>query len=444
MKAIANYQRMTENQQNDYVPQVVLADYSYDLPDDRIAERPADVRDNSRLLLCRAGTGRVEHRRFAELPDLIPDGATFVVNDTKVVRARLLLYKETGGQVEVLLVDPVEPSTDPAVALAAHGETLWHCMVGGLKKIRSGGEIGTDFLLPGCEGRGKLRARLEGEDEVGPRIRFKWSPEALSFADVVEAAGHIPLPPYIRRKDVPADATSYQTVYAEHEGAVAAPTAGLHFTAPLLDKLHQNGANILRLTLHVGAGTFAPVKGNYAAEHPMHAERIAVSSEALEGLEEAAFRREETQKPLIAVGTTSIRTLESLYWFGTKLLRNEIPSGTSELVVNQWDPYRIMHDGGVLPTLGQALESVAEWHRKGNFQGISGVTRLMIVPGYQFTTADALITNFHQPGSTLILLIAAFLEGNLWKEAYRSALEEGYRFLSYGDSSLLIGSNAPF
>lgn len=467
------------NVQPDYIPEIRPAEYEYTLPDDRIAVRPAAQRDESRLLLCDARSRDIAHRRFGDLPRLIPPGATLVVNDTRVVRARLHLYRESGGKVEVLLTDPLSPSSDPAVALAARGESVWRCMVGGLKKIRNGGEIRAPFPLalpeetserekkkkegreereegkdagrkgepPAAEGigHGMLYARLKEEDEAGPVLRFRWTPAEMSFAEVIERAGHVPLPPYIKRRDLPEDVSSYQTVYAEREGAVAAPTAGLHFTPDVLERIAARDIRTVRVTLHVGAGTFAPMKGERVGEHPMHAERIAVSEAALHSLLEAAGRRERTGAPLVVVGTTSLRTLESLYWYGVRLLRNEIDSSSSEPVVDQWDPYRLEREGA-LPSLREALQQVANRVASGgggdNRDGVSGVTRLMIVPGYRFRACDALITNFHQPGSTLVLLVAAFLGKDLWRRAYDTALQEGYRFLSYGDSSLLIGPDA--
>lgn len=457
------------NVQPDYIPEIRPAEYDYTLPDERIAVRPAAQRDESRLLLCSARSGDIAHRRFGDLPDLIPPGATLVVNDTRVVRARLHLYRESGGKVEVLLTDPLFPSSDPAAALAARGESVWRCMVGGLKRIRNGGEIKGEFplALPDengekekkkreeendadrtnerHDGRGTLFALLKEEDEAGPVLRFRWTPAEMSFAEVIERIGHVPLPPYIKREDLPEDVSSYQTVYAEHEGAVAAPTAGLHFTPEVLERIAARDIQTVRVTLHVGAGTFAPMKGERVGEHPMHAERIAVSEASLHALLEAAERRERTGAPLVVVGTTSLRTLESLYWYGVRLLRNEIEPSSSEPVVDQWDPYRLEREG-VLPSLREALQQVAnrvaaegDGH---NREGVSGVTRLMIVPGYRFRACDALITNFHQPGSTLVLLVAAFLGKDLWRRAYDAALQEGYRFLSYGDSSLLIGPDA--
>lgn len=432
------------NDRPDYIPVVRLADYDYALPEERIAFAPLTDRSRSRLLVCNAVDGSIAHRRFTDLVDIIPSGATLVLNDTRVVRARLLLHKESGGKVEILLIDPVEPSRDPALALAAQGESLWRCMVGGLKKLRSGGAVRAPFRATDSDGEsaeGMLSAEVEEVRDDGVLVRFRWKPEHLAFAEVIERIGHVPLPPYIRRDDLPEDVSSYQTVYAEHDGAVAAPTAGLHFTPPMLDALEHKGVDILRVTLHVGAGTFAPVKGDRADEHAMHDERIAVSRKALVRLLDAALRRETTGAPLVVVGTTSLRTLESLYWFGVRLQRNEIDPEASEIAVAQWDPYRLERDDPELPSLPDALREVLSWSSERGLESISGVTRLMILPGYRFHACDALVTNFHQPGSTLILLVAAFLGDDLWRRAYAAALAEGYRFLSYGDSSILIGSS---
>lgn len=430
------------NPQPDYIPQVRLADYDYSLPEEHIAFQPSAQRDDSRLLLCDARDGAISHHHFSDLPSLIPSNATLVLNDTRVVRARLHLYKESGGKVEALLIDPVAPSADPAVALAARGETLWRCMVGGLKKIRNGSEVCAEFFSADDTVKGMLRAHLEDVADDGVLLRFRWTPEDLSFAEVIERVGHIPLPPYIKRSDLPEDASSYQTVYAEHDGAVAAPTAGLHFTPTVLEELTERGVQTVRVTLHVGAGTFAPLKGEQANEHAMHAERIAVSLSELHALVEAARRRERSEGALVVVGTTSLRTLESLYWYGVRLIRNEIDTSSSELAVNQWDPYRLEREVPILPSLSAALEQIAIRVSTHNLDAISGVTRLMILPGYRFRSCDALVTNFHQPGSTLVLLVAAFLGKELWHRAYDAALREGYRFLSYGDSSLLINPDA--
>jgi S-adenosylmethionine:tRNA ribosyltransferase-isomerase len=339
------------------------------------------------------------------------------------------MHRPTGGRVEIFLLDPLEPSHDPALALAAHGESVWSCMIGGARKVAGGGELHGTFGEDG-----EFSAIVEGREEDGFRVRFRWRPEQLSFAEVLEAVGRIPLPPYIRRDATDADADTYQTVYAEQEGAVAAPTAGLHFTQKTLSSLQSKGVLIERVTLHVGAGTFKQVKGDDVTAHQMHQERIAVSAETLGAMiEHAERRRDSHSSPFVIVGTTSLRTVESLYWFGARLLAGE-DIDDPELVVEQWDPYRL--SAQLLPDLVDALVAVDQW--RGDREAVAGRTRILIVPGYEFRCCDALVTNFHQPGSTLILLVGALLGHALWKRVYDEALANGYRFLSYGDSSLLI------
>jgi S-adenosylmethionine:tRNA ribosyltransferase-isomerase len=412
-----------------YIPSVSLSDYSYDLPESRIAPFPLAERDTSRLLVCDIPSGRIDHRTFSELPSLIPSDAMLILNDTRVVRARIVMHRPTGGRVEIFLLDPLEPSHDPALALAAHGECIWSCMIGGARKVAGGGGLHGTFGEDG-----EFSATVEGRVEDGFRVRFKWRPESLTFAEVLEAVGRIPLRPYIKRDETDADDVTYQTVYAEQEGAVAAPTAGLHFTPTTLSSLTSKGVQITRVTLHVGAGTFKQVKGDDVTAHQMHQERIAVSAGTLGAMiAHAKRRRDSLSSPFVIVGTTSLRTLESLYWFGARLLAHD-DVGEDELVVEQWDPYRLSREH--LPDLVDALVAVDHW--RGDRDAVTGRTRILIVPGYEFRCCDALVTNFHQPGSTLILLVGALLGHSLWKRVYDEALANGYRFLSYGDSSLLV------
>ncbi|MCB0713076.1 MAG: S-adenosylmethionine:tRNA ribosyltransferase-isomerase [Ignavibacteriae bacterium] len=424
------------------LPHIALADFQYELPPEAIPDHPVEPRDSSRLLCFDARTNHITHHHFHDLPSLIPSGSRLIVNDTRVVRARIQMQRESGGSVEVLLLDPTQPSVDPAITLASRGECYWHCMVGGLKKFRKTGVICLQF--ESLEGeKGILTANYVGESEGEVLIRFQWTPEALSFSEVLESAGHIPLPPYIKRGDQAGDAESYQTVYAEEEGAVAAPTAGLHFTPTVLERLKGNGVEQLQLTLHVGAGTFAPVKTARAEEHVMHGERIALSKKRMQSLVEVAQKREREGCPVVHVGTTSLRTMETLYWFGVGLLRGEVDPAVPEIRVGQWDAWRRMQDSGRLPEMHVAFEEVLNWSERQNLEALRGKTELMIIPGLSVMTCDALITNFHQPGSTLMLLVAAFLEGDLWKKVYSEARLREYRFLSYGDSSLLIRSRFP-
>jgi len=419
-----------------YIPKVDLAEYHYELPADRIAEYPLGERSSSRLLLCDIARGAIEHHTFNHLPALIPNDAMLVLNSTRVVRARIVMQRATGGRVELFLLEPVAPSRDPAIALAAHDESVWICMVGGARKLEREGALHGAYEL--ADGRTlALDALHEGRTQEGSQIRFRWSPGNASFAEVLEAVGRVPLPPYIKRDVVDADAESYQTVYAREEGAVAAPTAGLHFTPELLDTLRSRGVRFAELTLHVGAGTFKQVKGE-ASEHEMHRERIAVSGETLRRLiEHAERRRDSTGAPFIIVGTTSLRTIESLYWFGVRCIAGEAGDAI-ELEVEQWDPYRLEAEHGSLPDLPESLAAVDRWRADRGLDAVTGRTGIMILPGYTFRACDALITNFHQPESTLILLVGAMLGRDLWRRVYDEALATGYRFLSYGDSSMLV------
>lgn len=421
-----------------YIPEVTVAEYAYELPEERVAFHPLAHRDRSRLLVADVRTKRIEHHIFSDLVSMIPSDAMLVVNDTRVVRARIVMRKETGGRVELFLLEPIEPSPDPARALAARGESVWQCMIGGARKIRHDGEIRGTF--PGRDGTVELTASVEAAGGEGYGVRFRWTPEHLSFADVLEEAGRVPLPPYIKRETVESDATTYQTVYAEQEGAVAAPTAGLHFTPEMLEAIQQKGVAIEQVTLHVGAGTFKQVAGERVEEHEMHQERIVVTQETLQSLiGHARRRRESPEAPLVLVGTTTLRTMETLYWFGVRLIASDRGANElEEIVVEQWDPYRLSAQLDSLPDLHDALEAVEGWRSTMGLNPMFGRTRILIVPGYEFRGCDGLITNFHQPGSTLILLVAALLGKEFWRRVYDEALTSGYRFLSYGDSSLLI------
>lgn len=429
---------MSTTHSTSYIPEVSIAEYAYELPEERIAFHPLARRDRSRLLVADVRTQRIEHRIFSDLVSLVPSDAMLVVNDTRVVRARIVMRKETGGRVELFLLEPIEPSPDPARALTARGEAVWQCMIGGARKLRHDGEIRGTF--PGREGRVELTATVEAVGSEGYGVRFKWTPEDLTFADILEEAGRIPLPPYIKRETVESDATTYQTVYAEQEGAVAAPTAGLHFTPETLEALREKGVAVEQVTLHVGAGTFKQVAGERVEEHEMHQERIVVTRETLHALiDHARRRRESSGAPLVLVGTTTLRTMETLYWFGVRLLSSDRGANElEEIAVEQWDPYRLAAELDSLPDLYDALEAVEEWRATMGINPIFGRTRILIVPGYEFRGCDALVTNFHQPGSTLILLVGALLGREFWRRVYNEALAEGYRFLSYGDSSLLI------
>jgi S-adenosylmethionine:tRNA ribosyltransferase-isomerase len=405
--------------------QLSIHDFTYPLPSERIAPEPLPDRAASRLLLSRHG--QISDKQFRDLPGELPPGALLIFNDTRVVRARLLARRPTGGQVELFCLEPVAPHRSLELALQQTGHATWRCLVGNGRRWKEGPvtlEFGT------ADGQNATLTAVRQTQEAGTAlIDFRWAPAELPFAEVLRAAGHLPLPPYIDRPDTAADAVRYQTVYAATEGAVAAPTAGLHFTPEILAELQEKGFETGHLTLHVGAGTFQPVKAERMAEHPMHTEPILVTAALLRQL--LAHR----PRPVIAVGTTSLRTLETLYWLGVGLLREPAESN-ADLLVTQWQPYERTEEAAAIPAEAALKALLAHLEQKGT-DTLEARTQLLIAPGYRFRLIDGLITNFHQPESTLLLLVAALL-GPGWRAVYEHALAHGYRFLSYGDSSLLL------
>lgn len=393
------------------------SDYWYELPADRIALFPVSPRDESQLLVYHQG--KIEHRRFRQLSESVPEGALLIINDTRVIPARLLFKSTSGATIEVFLLEPVSPSDEPAIVLAGNSPCRWRCAIGNLKRWKSG------VSLEHKVAAGSLRASLVDMTEA--IVEFSWGPAKISFSEIIQEAGATPLPPYIKREAEPGDKESYQTIYSENEGAVAAPTAGLHFTDRVLKSLAVNKIQIERVTLHVGAGTFRPIKTERIDEHAMHGERIVVSLETVK-------RLSNWKKPVIPVGTTAVRTLESLYWFGVSLA-NENRGG---FFVGQEDPYR---EWARLPDRNSSLQHVLEFMHRRQIHQLQGSTSLYIRPGYRFRFCDALITNFHQPGSTLLVLISALI-GPEWRHVYEAALANNYRFLSYGDSSLLFQASS--
>lgn len=394
------------------VTEIKTSEYFYELPDDRIALHPLAQRDRSKLLVYKQRS--IDHRSFYNLPSLLPTNSTLFFNDTKVIPARLLFKKETGAEIELFLLNPDDETLPLQMALQSVSNVRWRCTVGNLKKWKQGTslQLKTDAI--------SLTATLV--DPQHQVVDLSWLPADHTFADVVEKFGNTPLPPYLHREAGENDKSRYQTVYSKNQGAVAAPTAGLHFTDKVLKELTSRSIKSDFLTLHVSAGTFQPVKSENALEHTMHSEQLIVTKKNMETLL-------QPDRKVIAVGTTSMRTLESLYWYGTKLLLE----GPQEFKIEQNDPYRFVN--GTLPTTTQALERVAElFHDRTS---IIGQSSIYIVPGYTFRVCEGLITNFHQPGSTLMLLVAAFV-GKDWKLIYEEALQKDYRFLSYGDSSLLL------
>lgn len=394
-----------------------IADYTYDLPDERIAAFPLPQRDQSKLLVYREG--QIQSETFSSIPDFIPEGALLVLNTAKVVRARMFFQKPSGGKIELFCLEPDSRYGDITRAMAQTGSVYWQCLVGGAAKWKAG-----TFLQLQSAGL-NLQAEMIERQEGYFLIRFQWTPEEKSFAEVLQLAGRVPLPPYIKREAGVSDEERYQSMFAAQEGSVAAPTASLHFTPEVMSALEARNVQFARLTLHVGAGTFMPVKSDTAGGHAMHREEIEVDLQLLRQL------RDGNRKPVIAAGTTALRSLESIYWLGLKIHSNP-KIHVSELQVGQWEPYET--DSAVI--LDTALDALIQWMQSKQIERLVTRTGIMIAPGYRFRIADALITNFHQPQSTLLLLVAA-LVGDDWRKIYDFALQNDFRFLSYGDSSLL-------
>ena len=401
-----------------------IHDFAYSLPAGRIAPEPLPDRAASRLLVSR--DGHITDKVFRDLPGELPAGALLIFNDTRVVRARLLARRPTGGLVELFCLEPVAPHRSLELALQQTARCTWRCLVGNGRRWKDG-PVTLDFTTADDQ-PATLHARRREQEAGTALIDFTWQPAQLPFAEVLRAAGHLPLPPYIDRPDTAADAVRYQTVYAAAEGAVAAPTAGLHFTPEVLAELAARGFATGHVTLHVGAGTFQPVKADRMAGHPMHTEPILVTAALLRQL--LAHR----PRPVIAVGTTSLRTLETLFWLGAGLLLH--PTEASELLVTQWQPYE-QAEAALCISPEAALKALLGYLEARGTETLEASTRLLIAPGYRFRLVDGLITNFHQPESTLLLLVAALL-GPGWLAVYEHALAHDYRFLSYGDSSLLL------
>lgn len=395
------------------LPPINILDYSYNLPEERIATYPLPQRDKARLLVY--DKGEIQHTEFSQLPDLLTDNSVLFFNNTKVIPARFLFEKETGAAIEVFLLQPILPSPILSIAMAATEKTTWKCVVGNLKRWTAG-------LILKKELSGVILS-VRIIDRQNGLVEFSWTPAYFSFAEVLQKAGAVPLPPYIKRKAEPSDRERYQTVYSKFEGAVAAPTAGLHFTENVLERIRSKKIITDFITLHVSAGTFLPVKTDNAIEHAMHQEQIIINRRNLHNLLLPG-------KKIIAVGTTALRTLESIYWYGVRLMRDP----GSPFLIDKLLPYQFGDD---LPTLEDAIRVVLNSMDRQGRDEIVGHTAIYIFPGYRFRVCQGLITNFHQPGSTLMMLVAA-LVGPDWKKIYSTAIDHEYRFLSYGDSSLLL------
>lgn len=394
-----------------------INDYDYPLPDERIAKFPLDKRDSSKLLVYRKG--EISERRFCELGEELGEGKLLVFNNTKVVRARLVMHKPSGARVEVFCLEPHAPA-DYEHAFAVRGESEWSCIVGNLKKWKEGA-VEIPFEYEGSQYR--LLAYISERGTREHIVRFEWS-APMTFGELLEYLGRIPIPPYLNRESEDIDNTRYQTVYSRFEGSVAAPTAGLHFTTPLIEQLRGAGTEFAEVTLHVGAGTFLPVKDDDATKHAMHTEHFSVTLATLRKLR-------EKWGSIIAVGTTSVRTLESLTALAWRIERGEC---YNERAVGQWELYDIPADFSG----DRVLDTLIGYMERNDLSQLKAATEIMITPlGYNFRIVENIITNFHQPKSTLLLLVSAYV-GDDWHKIYDYALTHDFRFLSYGDSSLLI------
>jgi len=400
----------------DNIPEININDFTYNLPEEKIAVFPLSERDQSKVLIWK--DGHISETVFANIAEKIPEKSMLVFNNTRVIHARLHFRRETGALIEIFCLEPHKPA-DYQLSFQQTGEAEWKCLVGNARKWKQGSlqrqvTVGNHIVC--------LNAEMTGKAGNAFIIRFKWD-QPVTFAEIIEAAGDIPIPPYLNREADESDNDRYQTLYAKIDGSVAAPTAGLHFTERVLEALLRRNISTEELTLHVGAGTFQPVKSEKVSEHEMHTETVVVTKHLIGKLMENKYH-------LIAIGTTSVRSLESLYWLGTKI--NRLHSD-GILHVGQWEPYQAEPEISV----SEALRNIFEYMDKMLLDQLTFITSIIIVPGYKFRLINGMLTNFHQPQSTLLLLIGAFL-GNDWKKVYEYALKNNFRFLSYGDSNLYL------
>jgi S-adenosylmethionine:tRNA ribosyltransferase-isomerase len=393
-----------------------ISEYDYDLPEEKIARYPLERRDLSKLLIYKNNT--ISNDLFSNLHSHLPSDSLMVFNDTRVIQARLIFKKETGAEIEIFCLEPLDPA-DYYQSFQKTGSVVWKCLVGNLKKWKEG-EVFLEFFIQDV--KVIVEACREKDYNDWQQIKFSWKHEPINFGDILEYAGKTPIPPYLRRESEESDKSRYQTIYSVVSGSVAAPTAGLHFTPQVFEKLENKGIEYSYLTLHVGAGTFRPVKEDNAMLHPMHSEHLYIKKDFLEQL--IRFERKIT-----AVGTTSLRALESIYWIGAKIIMNiENPT-----FISQWEVYQL----NINYQFNEAVHALINYCTINKLEQFEAITQLMIVPGYTIRTANRLITNFHQPKSTLLMLVAAFAGKENWNNIYRYALENNFRFLSYGDSSLI-------
>lgn len=408
------------------IGEIKIEDYNYELPDQRIAKYPLKQRDSSKLLFLE--NGELSEKRFQEISHLLPEDSLLLFNETKVIQARMKFRKETnltagrqGATIEIFCLEPVEPENDFQLAFQLGPPVIWKCMIGNAKRWKSG-KLKSTFNFQGkdiC-----LQAEIKERLNDSWLVIFSWDEKEVKFHEIIEQNGLTPLPPYLNREAEESDKSRYQTIYANYDGSVAAPTAGLHFTENTLDEIKQKGIQTAKLTLHVGAGTFKPVSAEKIGEHEMHTEKVIISLQTLLKI------KENIPVKIIPVGTTSMRTLESLFWMALKL-----QLGDDSFTVEQWDPYNIKVPDNFNSL--KAINLLIEHLELSGNDNLTGETRLMIAPGYKFKFATGLITNFHQPKSTLLLLVSALI-GEKWKNAYDFAMKNDFRFLSYGDSCLFL------
>jgi S-adenosylmethionine:tRNA ribosyltransferase-isomerase len=402
-----------------YIADIEISDYDYDLPEELVAQYPVNERDSSKVLIYK--DRKISSDIFSNIDNSLPADSLLVFNNTRVIRARLLFRKQSGASIEILCLEPLSP-IDYELSFSSKGPVEWKCIVGNLKKWKREKIAATFNQL---DNKYELTAEKIKPEGDAWRIRFCWNSPSMSFGEVIEATGHIPLPPYIKRADDTDDINRYQTVYSSVNGSVAAPTAGLHFTDTVFEKLVNKGIKKVEVTLHIGAGTFKPVKSENISGHEMHCEHFLVTVGIIESIR-------DNYGKIIPVGTTSVRTLESLYWLGVKLILN--PSlGPDDLSIGQWEPYETEFH----VSAEKSMEALLEFMKEHNSSQLHGSTSLIIIPGYKFHMINGMITNFHQPKSTLLLLISAWL-GTEWKRIYSFAVENDFRFLSYGDCSLFL------
>ena len=399
------------------IPEIRIEDFNYTLPDERIAKYPLPERDGSKLLIYKDGI--VSHRSFRNISELLPEDSLMIFNDTKVVPARLHFQRDTGAHIEIFCLEPVVPEEYVSM-FAVTDRCRWKCIVGNVKRWKGDTLSLYNPMEDETVGRMRLKADLVERDGETSVVEFRWS-DGSPFSKVLEVSGSVPIPPYLNRDTEQIDLERYQTLYARFRGSVAAPTAGLHFTESVLESIRNRSIETETVCLHVGAGTFLPVKSSLVSEHNMHREPFVVTKALLNKLI-------SKKGSLIAVGTTSVRTLESLYYVGVKCLEDGVPSD-----VCQWDPYTREYPY----SLTESLEAIVRYLDENSLEELKIGTRIIIVPGYKFKVVDVLVTNFHQPQSTLLLLISAFIGGD-WKRIYNYALDNDFRFLSYGDSSVLF------